>query len=344
MPDPNTNDGERNDAGDRRPGDSVREVAPGVDHPPVVDSFALISAIPGIHILCAPDAPRFTVLAVSDEVLVLSGHTRAHLLGRGYTEAFHAASSANGASVADAEPRTEALIAAVATRAPQEIRQRRRDIVHPDGEREERYWRTVTTPVFAPDGSIAALHIRAEDVTTKVLGDVPIARAAERADHILQRISDAYIVLDRDFRFVAVNAAAERSMQKTREELLGRCHWEVFPASYDIPAGQGYRRAAQEGVPQHFTQHYRWEGYDVHLEMDAYPAGDGGVAVFWRDVTARVKAEQGLRASEERYALAASATNNAIWDWDLVTDRIAWSPGLSTVFGYDASLVETSGQ
>jgi len=31
------------------------------------------------------------------------------------------------------------------------------------------------------------------------------------------------------------------------------------------------------------------EGYDFHLEIDAYPARDGGVAVFWREISARVR-------------------------------------------------------
>jgi signal transduction histidine kinase len=51
----------------------------------------------------------------------------------------------------------------------------------------------------------------------------------------------------------------------------------------------------EEGAESHLTQHYRWEGYDVHLEIGAYPTKEGGVAVFWHDVTERVRAEQALR-------------------------------------------------
>ena len=39
-----------------------------------------------------------------------------------------------------------------------------------------------------------------------------------------------------------------------------------------------------------------------------------------RDVTAREKLQAQLRASEERYALAAKAANDGLWDWDL-SDR-----------------------
>ncbi len=43
-----------------------------------------------------------------------------------------------------------------------------------------------------------------------------------------------------------------------------------------------------------------------------------------------------LRRSEQRYALAARATDSVIWDWDLPNDAIVWSDGLDRVFGYVA--------
>ncbi|MGV3659642.1 MAG: PAS domain S-box protein, partial [Prosthecobacter sp.] len=39
------------------------------------------------------------------------------------------------------------------------------------------------------------------------------------------------------------------------------------------------------------------------------------------------------RTSEERFRLLSKATNDAIWDWDLVTDSLWWNDGLETLFG-----------
>lgn len=43
-----------------------------------------------------------------------------------------------------------------------------------------------------------------------------------------------------------------------------------------------------------------------------------------------------LRDSVERFALAARATNDAIWDWNISTDALWWNENLPSLFGYRA--------
>jgi PAS domain S-box-containing protein len=49
----------------------------------------------------------------------------------------------------------------------------------------------------------------------------------------------------------------------------------------------------------------------------------------------RLKAEDALKASEERFALAAEGTEAGIWDWDLLTGRVYYSPRWKSMLGYD---------
>ena len=48
----------------------------------------------------------------------------------------------------------------------------------------------------------------------------------------------------------------------------------------------------------------------------------------------RKRAENALRLSEERFELMARATNDAVWDWDLVANRIWWNVGVRSFLGY----------
>jgi len=53
-----------------------------------------------------------------------------------------------------------------------------------------------------------------------------------------------------------------------------------------------------------------------------------------QDITHRKETEHSLKQYNERYEILSRATNDAVWDWDVITGIISWNHGLETIFGY----------
>ncbi len=58
------------------------------------------------------------------------------------------------------------------------------------------------------------------------------------------------------------------------------------------------------------------------------------------DITERKLAEEQLRQSEQRFQILARATNDAVWDWNLLTNKLWWNDSVQTLFGYSAESIE----
>ncbi|AFZ04352.1 PAS domain-containing protein [Calothrix sp. PCC 6303] len=48
----------------------------------------------------------------------------------------------------------------------------------------------------------------------------------------------------------------------------------------------------------------------------------------------RKLSEEALRQSEERFQILARATNDTVWDWNLITNQVWWNESVKTQFGY----------
>ncbi len=64
------------------------------------------------------------------------------------------------------------------------------------------------------------------------------------------------------------------------------------------------------------------------------------IAIFWnrsleKQIQERKKVERDLRISEERYQLATEATSEGLWDWDITTNNVYYSPSYMTMLGYE---------
>jgi PAS domain S-box-containing protein len=71
------------------------------------------------------------------------------------------------------------------------------------------------------------------------------------------------------------------------------------------------------------------------LQFQYIALPDGGHMATYFDITEIKHAEEALRLSEERYALAVKGSNDGLWDWDTANDRIYISPRFKEIAGME---------
>lgn len=143
-----------------------------------------------------------------------------------------------------------------------------------------------------------------------------------------------------DNPIVFVNPAFESITGYSAEEVLGKNCRFLRGAETDIQTVQMIRDAliAHESINCTLIN-YRKDGTPFWNELLINPVFDahGNVVRFiglQNDVTNRKLSEAALRDSEERYALAVHGANDGIWDWNLRTQQVYFSPRWKTMLGY----------
>ncbi|HVN39447.1 MAG TPA: ATP-binding protein [Myxococcota bacterium] len=133
-----------------------------------------------------------------------------------------------------------------------------------------------------------------------------LRRSQQRVVETLQSVTDACVAFDRRWRYVLVNDRAARLLDKRPDELLGRSLWEVFPEARGGTDERELLRVAAQRTSVEYESFEPTRGR--WFSSRAYPTPDGGIAVYFRDVTERKRAaqrmEQDLAALTSLHALA----------------------------------------
>jgi diguanylate cyclase (GGDEF)-like protein/PAS domain S-box-containing protein len=111
---------------------------------------------------------------------------------------------------------------------------------------------------------------------------------AARLTATLESITDAFLMLDREWNLSYLNGEAERLLKVSRHEVLGRNVWEVFPEAVGGPYYRAYHKAVATGISVSFEEHYA--PLDLWTEIRAYPSEEG-LAIYFLDISQRKATE-----------------------------------------------------
>ncbi|MEQ8903480.1 MAG: PAS domain S-box protein [Roseovarius sp.] len=159
-----------------------------------------------------------------------------------------------------------------------------------------RVWvRTVGEPIRDDTGQIVAVKGAFQDITDLIAARDEAADLSARLQRTLEGMSDAFFLLDDDWNFAFVNSQAESLLQRTKEDLIGRNIWDVFPEAAGTIFQHEYERAVSEGCPVQFRESF--PPLDAWFEVSADPT-PAGLAVYFEDITGQRARDMQLRLLE----------------------------------------------
>lgn len=121
-------------------------------------------------------------------------------------------------------------------------------------------------------------------------------------------------------------------MHRKRDTLIGKNLWDEYPDAIETDFYRQYHKAMETQENLTFEEFY--PALNVWLEVTVYPSTTG-LSVYFRDITLRKESNIRLLQSNERFEKVAEATNDAIWDWNILENTLYRGAGLKNLFGYE---------
>ncbi len=136
------------------------------------------------------------------------------------------------------------------------------------------------------------------NITERKRIEQAMVEANEQVTALLESIDDAFLSLNKEWRYIYVNSQACRNFGKSRDELLGNVIWEATPQIWQSVVEQQFRETMYQHKGTTFDTFFepsqRW------FTIRTYPAKDG-ITVFMTDITERVQVEEVQYKSEAMF-------------------------------------------
>ena len=195
-------------------------------------------------------------------------------------------------------------------------------------------WLTITSQVIGWEGALANLSFIA-DITARKKAEEELRIFMESVENS----SDAVGMSTPEGKHYYQNQAFD--------ELFGPVGENPQESVYVDPAvgHEVFRAIMAGGQWTGEVQMYAKDRRILEILLRAYANKDKSGRItalvgIHTDITERKRAEDALNESEDRFSRAIAGTGAGLWDWDIVNDRVYFSPQWKTMLGYEDHEVE----
>ena len=205
---------------------------------------------------------------------------------------------------------------------------------------------TSSMPLRLDDNSISGAVTVWHDITDSLHDQKTLREKEERYRSLVEHAPFA-IFINRDKRIDYVNPATlEMFGAVSTADLVGKSPYDFFHPEYHAILTEHINTLlAGWSVPLIEARVVQLNGTVRYVEVVASTFVDSNgaaIQVMLHDITRRKQNENEIKKILERLSLAQKSAGAGLWDWDIQTEKLTWSPELFVLFGRDPIRDESS--
>ncbi len=202
------------------------------------------------------------------------------------------------------------------------------------------------SPLYDSNGNILGAIQAIRDITDRKLAEEALVESEAFFNRIIEQSPFPTWISDAKGTMIRANPALKKVLNLSDEQLIGK-----YNAFEDKQIEPDILKVLHDALQKGKTTDYEldWigektgidgiqEGNRVYCEGTMFPIHNQkgritNAVITYKDSTDKKRAEEALLESEEKYRLAMDATTDGLWDWNVESGEVYYSPSWLKILG-----------
>jgi len=203
---------------------------------------------------------------------------------------------------------------------------------------EYQWFRARGQAIWNEAGRVVRMSGSLQCVTDRKRAEEALHRHEQLLQDVIDNTTAVIYVKYADGRYLLTNRRFEQIFNLTTDQIIGRTDHDIFPKDFadafranDVAVLERNTTVEYEEYAPHPDGSHTYISIKFPLcDHTGKPYATCGIST---DITERKRIEDELRSHDVQAQLALTDASRGIWDWDLQSDQLFWSPQVDTLLG-----------